>query len=280
MSTTRFCTTCGAPAGAARFCTGCGTAPDPDAFADTDPMAVPDGPTEFEPQQAAVGTATATRTQPLAAPPLETVSRAVRASATTRWPWKAIGASSVVVVLVIAAAVVVLIGAGGKAAAPPRQLGAQRAQLTDGLLASRQLYASTQQRSYSALLPAGWHQVPTADQNLTGAVTVQSPIDDGATLAVGEIAKPARTLKAEASALRKSVAARARVTQVTSASYQLPGSRSAWTVAFTAGGRSVAYYLVSSCSNMFAVSASVPSTRVALLRSRVQVVAGTLQGDC
>jgi hypothetical protein len=278
-TTTRFCTNCGAHASDERFCTGCGAALDHDAFAGTSPTSAPDNAVEVGPEHSSASGATAVGTRQAAGTPPDAASRPVRPTV-SRSPLKAITASAVFVVVAIAVAVIVLISTGDKPAAQARKLGVQRAQLTDELLASRQLYASTQQRSYSALLPAGWRQIAASDPNLTGAVTVRSPVDAGATITVGQVAKPTKSLRAEAAALRKSARGQNGVTRLASASYRLPGNRLGWTVAYSSGGRSVAYYLVSSCSRMFAVSASVPSSRVALVRARVQIVAGTLQGDC
>ena len=60
----------------------------------------------------------------------------------------------------------------------------------------------------------------------------------------------------------------------------LAGGRPAWTVSYNTANTSVAHYLVSSCSNTYAVVATVPKAQVALLRNRVATVASTLQGVC
>jgi hypothetical protein len=185
---------------------------------------------------------------------------------------------SVAAVLLLGAAVaVILLSTGGK---PATRAKSESLQLTDTLLASRQLYASTQQPSYSALLPAGWKQVASTPAGLSAATTVQSPVDGGARITVGQIERPARSLSGEARAMLSTARSRPGFQAGTNAAATLAGGRRGWVLGYGAGGQSTATYLVSSCGNTYAVSASVPPARVAVLRARIAIVAGTLQGNC
>jgi hypothetical protein len=148
------------------------------------------------------------------------------------------------------------------------------------LLASRQLYVPTQQPSYSALLPAGWQQASGASSLLAAATTVKSPVDDGATITVGQIAKPAKTLRAESLRVQKAASSASGFHRDSSAQTTLVGHRSAWALSYHAGGESTAYYLIPACRAMYAVAATVPASRGSLLRTRILIVAGTLQGNC
>lgn len=290
MEASRFCTHCGGQAvDDERFCTHCGH----DMRAGSHSVEIHNGavaatsggtraPAAVLPEREtasstqAVGRAGSSMT---VAPPLPD---ARRASATRggRRPWLAIAVSGLIILIVVAAATVVLITASGKPSPRVRSLTTQRVQLTNALLASRQLYASTQQASYSALLPAGWQQVATRVPSLAAATTVQSPVDGRATITVGQIAKPATTLRAEAKNLLRSHASTAGFHSDVNASTTLAGGRPAWVFAYDAGGLSAAYYLVRSCGSTYAVSAAVPPARASVLRTRIAIVAGTLQGNC
>jgi hypothetical protein len=185
-----------------------------------------------------------------------------------------------VILMLVAVVVLVLVTTGGKPTAQAHSSAARQVQVTNTLLASRQLYASTQQPSYSALLPAGWQQIPGKAGVLIAATTVRSPVDAGATITVGQVARPAKTLRAEASRLLKAASLTPGFHRDLSSASTLAGGRAAWVLAYETGGQSNAYYLVSSCRNTYAISATVPPARVSLLRTRIAIVAGTLQGNC
>jgi hypothetical protein len=288
MKASRFCTQCGGQAvDDERFCTQCGhdiragslgVEAHNGAVAETSggtgaPAAVlPERATAFSTQSAEPAASSM-------APPFPDARRATPTRSGRR-PWLAIAFSGLIILTMVAAAAVVLITASGKPSPRVRSLTAQRVQLTNALLASRQLYAATQQPSYSALLPAGWQQVATRVPSLTAATTVQSPVDDRATITVGQIAKPAPTLRAEAKNLLRLHASTVGFHRDVNASTKLAGGRPAWVFAYDAGGLSAAYYLVRSCGRTFAVSAAVPPARASVLRARVAIVAGTLQGNC
>ncbi len=184
-------------------------------------------------------------------------------------------------VLALAALVaVVLIVTSGKPAPKPTNPQTQAVHLTNALLASRQLFAATQQPSYSALLPAGWQQLSTSAPGLTAALTVKSPVDEGATITVGQFVKAPKTLSGEGRALLKAAGSQSGFHQDANTPTQLAGGRQAWVIAYDASGKSTATYLVSSCRNTYAVSATVSPARVSVLRARIAIVAGTLQGNC
>jgi hypothetical protein len=184
-----------------------------------------------------------------------------------------------VIIGLLAAAAVVLIAVGGKPS-HARNLQAQRTRLTDVMLATRQLYVPTQQHSFSTLLPAGWEQVNTTNSALGSQITVRSPVDTGAVITVGQLKAPARTLAADGAGLLKSASRLPGFQRDVSTALKLAGGRDAWELAYQAGGRANAYYLVRSCGDTYVVSAAVPPVRVSLLRQRIAIVAQTLQGSC
>ena len=194
--------------------------------------------------------------------------------------WLPIALSAAIVLVLAAIVAIILVSTSGKPAAHAQNAKTQSTHLTNTLLASRQLYASTQQPSYSALLPAGWEQVATTLPGLSAATTVQSPVDDGATITVGQVTKPAHTLGRTAGGMLHAARSQTGFHQDASAAAGLVGGRAAWVFAYDANGKSTATYLVSSCHQQFAVSATVPPARVSVLRSRIAIVAGTLQGNC
>jgi hypothetical protein len=315
----KFCTDCGAPTRGEKFCTGCGrqligdpegaehavgsgsngpaaaaaatvvrpqsetaqaaaASPPPHQGVPSAAGAPAGGPSAgaARPTTGATGPS-AGATGPSAGP----TAPAARAAAPSSKPtWLPAGISAVAVLVLAAAVAIVLITTGGRPTARAKGHGAEAVQLTNTLLASRQLYASTQQPSYSALLPAGWEQVPTPPTGLTAAVTVQSPVDGAARITVGQVTKPAKTLSAEASNRLHAASSAAGFHQDASAATKLAGGRPAWVAAYDAAGQSTAFYLVQSCSNTYAISATVPPSRVSLLRARIAIVAGTLQGTC
>jgi hypothetical protein len=290
MPASRFCTQCGEQTVQDDcFCTHCGR----DMALESESAHVGDEQTEASSRQSGAPAAVLPERQTAisinapsapapamdAAPP-HGGERQLPAGTTSRRPWLAAAVSGLIIVVVGVLAATVLITTGGNASPRAKSLTTQRVQLTDALLASRELYASTQQPSYSALLPAGWQRVATKLVSLTAATTVQSPVDDGATITVGQIVKPAKTLRAEARQLLKSAAVGASFHLDANAATTLAGGRSAWVFAYDASGLSTAYYLVKSCSSTYAVSTTVPPARTSLLRTRVAIVAGTLQGNC
>lgn len=290
MQASRFCTYCGEQAVQdERFCTHCGH----DMALESDSVSVGDEQTETASRQSAAPaavlperpTAVSVTASAGAAPAIDAApplggDRQFPAGTTSRHPWLAVAVSGLVIVVVVALAATVLITTGGKAPPRAKSLITQRVQLSDALLASRQLYASTHQPSYSALLPAGWQPVATKLASLTAATTVQSPVDNGATITVGQIVKPAKTLRAEARRLLRSAALTAGFHLDANAATTVAGGRSAWVFAYGAGALSTAYYLLRSCSSTYAVSTTVPPARTSLLRTRVAIVASTLQGNC
>jgi hypothetical protein len=288
MEASRFCTRCGGQAvHDERFCIHCGQ----DMLVDRQGVEVHDGQAAATSGGAGARAAvlpereTAFSTQaagPVAPPSAPPPRRARRGPATPpgRPRWLAVAVSGVMILIVVIAAAVVLITTSGKPSPRVRSLTTQRVQLTNALLASRQLYASTQQSSYSALLPAGWQEVATRPPGLTAATTVESPVDGRATITVGQVARPAKTLRAQADNLLRSDALSAGLHRDVNGSTTLAGGRPAWVFAYDAGGESSAYYLVRSCGRTYAVSATGPAARAGLLRARIAIVAGTLQGNC
>ena len=292
METTPFCTSCGAPSDSGRFCTHCGGPLTAEAPVSSEPVAETAPTSESETSAAASPAATATATTAPAAdvqaasvqrPPTPHSSSATLAaparSPRTRPAWVALAVSGVLVLGVLVVAVIVLITTGGKPAARASHLSSQQTQLTQTLLAGRELYAATQQPSYSALLPAGWSPVTITNPTLSHAVSVRSPLTGGATITVGQIISPAKKLSAEGKQITQSATAGA-ASASNSSAITLAGGRPAWTVSYNTANTSVAHYLVSSCSNTYAVVATVPKAQVALLRNRVATVASTLQGVC
>jgi hypothetical protein len=296
MTTSRFCTHCGTPLQDEKYCTGCGRASpagnDDSSAASNHAAATPTGVTPM----ASAGAATAVRasTEPVPdygpgsprVPPRPSrpggfaVAAPPSAPLPSRVPWLAIIVSSLIIIVIAAGAAVVLITTGGKPGARVNRLAAQRVQLSNTLLASRQLYAAAPQASYSALLPAGWHQVATNNSSLTAGTTVQSPVDGGATITVGQIAKPAKSLRAQAALVLHAASSQPSFARQASMATTLAGGRRAWVIAYNAASQSTAVYLVRSCANTFTVAATIPPSRVSLLRSRIEIVAGTLQGNC
>jgi hypothetical protein len=297
MTTSRFCTYCGTPGQDEKFCTGCGQPlpagnDESAAAATTEPAASSTAASAMS----SAGAATAVRASSEAVlghrlespglPPRPSPSGryayagAPPAPLGSRIPWLAIIASSLMIIVVAAVAAVVLITAGGKPAVRVNRLAAQKVQLTNTLLASRQLYAAAQQPSYSALLPAGWHQVATKNASLTAGIAVQSPVDGGATITVGQITKPATSLRAQAALVIHAASSQPSFAQQASSATTLAGGRRAWVIAYNAAGQSTAVYLMRSCANTYAVAATVPPSRVSLLRTRIEIVASTLQGNC
>lgn len=286
-ASTKFCTRCGTPAGDERFCTNCGQSLQ-DAEVERSSV-----PADASAESASVGAAqtvsatpTAVREAPAAAhgvPPAHPrpASRPLppgEPPSGRSWLPTAISATAVLSLAAVVA--VVLIVTSGKLATKPKNPQTQAVHVTNALLASRQLFAATQQPSYSALLPAGWEQVPTSAPGLTAALTVQSPVDGGATITVGQFVKPPRTLSGGGRALLKVAGSQSGFHQDASSATQLAGGRQAWVIAYDASGKSTATYLVDSCRNTYAVSATVPPDRVSVLRPRIAIVAGTLQGNC
>lgn len=194
-------------------------------------------------------------------------------------PWLAIGLSSGVVLILVAAVAVVLLLTGGKPART-RSLRAQSTQLTNVLLATHGLYAATRKPSYAALLPAGWQVSASTAMGLSDGLIARSPVDTGATLLIGRIAKPAKTMADQAKVLLKSASSLRGFHEESSGAIRLAGGRSAWLVAFTAKGQSNADYLLRSCNRTFEVAAQLPTSRASLLAARVLVIANTLQGNC
>jgi hypothetical protein len=305
MSSSKFCTGCGTVAGNERFCTSCGATLDPDAeqAAPASPEhqqvearegvghanVAPGGASSNGSSGSGPASATAVREEQLgsAAETLVPLPAAAHAgppamapSEKRRIPWLPIGLSSAAIVGLCAAAAVVLILTGGEPVARAHNPQAEAVQLTDSLLANRQLYVATQQASYSALLPAGWQQVATRASGLTGAVTVQSPVNQGATITVGQLSQPGKTLASAGAKVLKAASARPAFKEQSSAAVTLAGGRHGWAVAYQANGASDAYYLVQSCNTTYAIAATVPPASVALLRTRIMVVAETLQGGC
>jgi hypothetical protein len=273
-ASSKFCTRCGAPAEGERFCTRCGQ-----PFA-SEPAPGHAGGARAETE---AGPATATAVREAAAPPAPPPAPAEAAPPPPapggpRRSWLPVAISASVVVILAVVVAVILIATSGKPS--KTRASAQTVRLTNTLLASRQLYAATQQPSYSVLLPAGWTQLTTSASGLTGAVTVQSPVDAGATVTVGQLVRPARTLGAQADALLKAAHSQGGFRQDTSTAIGLVGGRHAWAFAYEANGKSTATYLISSCRHTYAVSATVQPGRVSVLRPRIAIVAGTLQGNC
>jgi hypothetical protein len=190
-------------------------------------------------------------------------------------------ALSVGAVIVLAAVTAVaLLLAGGKPAARPGSASARGNDLTNVLLAQRQLYVSTQQPTYAALLPAGWQPTAVKTAGVSSAFAVQSPIDSTATITVGQVSNPGGRLSADGHRFARQAAADSSFRQAAAGATTLPGGRQAWQLAYTASGMSNAVYLVRSCGKEFAITATVPPSRVSLVRDRVSLVAGTLQGTC
>ena len=285
-ASTNFCTHCGTPVGGEHFCTHCG-APLHHGSADSSSApAEPNARRASGDAPEASATATAVREQPAPAPlapspqPPPAAGPAPQPSPPTRRGWLPIAISATVVLALAALVAVVLIATSGTPAAKPKNPQTQAVHLTNTLLASRQLYVATQQASYSALLPAGWQQVSTSASGLTAALTVQSPVDDGATITVGQVVHPQKALSGEGRAMLRAAGSQSGFHQDTSAATVLAGGRQAWAIAYDASGRNTATYLVSSCRNTYAVSATVPPGRVSVLRPRITIVAETLQGNC
>ncbi len=283
-ASTKFCTHCGTPAIGERFCTHCGQPlHDEPTEGSSETSETSAGAPSGTAAEATSAATTAVREVPAPAQPPPPSPRAADSAlepASRRPSWLPIAISATVVFVLAAAVAVVLIAAGGKPSAKPKDPHTQATRLTNTLLASRQLYAATQQSSYSALLPAGWQQVSIALPGLTAALTVQSPINAGATITVGQVIKPAKTLSGTAGAVLKAAGSQPGFRQDVSSATTLAGGRHAWVLAYDATGKSAATYLVSSCGNTYAVSATVPPGHVSVLRPRIAIVAGTLQGNC
>lgn len=310
MTRTKFCTSCGAPGTTGDFCAACGHALESRAAASGgeapaagagEPAAASSASSAQEHVSAsatAVAPASRAYGNGHAAPSVGAGPREAAAAQRSspgpadghlngggsrnqdKSPWLPIGLSVGIVVLLCAAAAVVLVVAGGKPGARAKSGRTGVEQVTNAFLASRQLYVSTQQANYSALLPAGWQQISAKSQSLTGAITVRSPVDNGARITVGQLVNAPTALSAEAATLMKSASKQPGFRQDSAGQATLGGGRSGWELGYEANGQSNAYYLLRSCNNTYAVSASAPPDRVSLLRSRIAIVAGTLQGNC
>ncbi len=277
----KFCTRCGASVGAGSFCTSCGAAyTGPGAAGEEAHEPGVENPrTNGEPSLESGGVATAVRVE---AEPTAPPARGgpLAGAAPTKRSWLPYAVSAAVVAALLAIGAVILIALGGSPSNQAKSLKTQSTRLTDALLAGRQLYVPTQQASYSTLLPAGWRQIGTSNSDLVNAITVQSPVDSGATITVGQVAHPSKTLSAEGARLLSTASNLPSFQRDASTGLTLSGGRQAWELAYQARGTSNAYYVVRSCNNTYAVSASVPPARVSLLRQRIAIVAATLQGNC
>ena len=208
MTAPKFCSSCGAASDGERFCTHCGHQLIHDQ---TEPAGSTPQDTAAEPEPEPAATATAVRepdppvqpprSAPTAAPgpapqgppPQMPPSGSQVAAPRSGPPWLAFALSAGIIVVVAAVVAIVLLATSGSPGAKPKKGDTVAVQLTNTLLASRQLYAATPQPTYATLLPAGWTQVSSSDPNLAAAITVKSPVDQGATITVGQIAKPPKT---------------------------------------------------------------------------------------
>ncbi len=277
----RFCTRCGAAATEAKFCTACGAVLErPDL---EDPVGEAGGAREPLSTGEAGGIATAVRSsaEPAASEAAPTLAPDARIGdgGTDKRSWLPYAVCASVIVAALAVAAVALVVLGGKPS-HARNLKPESTRLTDVLLATRQLYVPTQQASFSTLLPAGWHQISESNPALGSRVAVRSPVDNGATITVGQVKRPARSLTAEGRALLRTATKLPGFHEDAATAVKLAGGREAWELAYQARGMANAYYLVQSCGQMYAVGANVPRVRVALLRQRIATVAATLQGSC
>jgi hypothetical protein len=275
----------GAPAEVAVGATATALAPAQAADASAAPppaVSAPPSAAGTAPPLPAATTPPAAAASAAAPPPAGYASPPTPAGAGSRFPWTAVGLSALAVVVVAGIVAAVLIAAGGSPSSSSQtsNVAAQKVQLTNALLASRDLYTTSQQASYSALLPAGWQPIATTNPLLSDAATVQSPLDTGTTMTVARLAKPAKTLSGNAAQVLRALSGASGFANQLSEATTLAGGRGAWAIGYSAGGSSVAYYLVQSCKNTYAVSATVPSSRASIIRPRLQVVAGTLQGNC
>jgi hypothetical protein len=298
MGPSRFCAQCGRPTeGSERYCTSCGAALV--AAAEPAQAGAPLAADAGEGAASSAAAATAVRTDEQGAanfaPAADPVPPGVGqsspggpgdpprpgpAASTSRPPWLAIALSALIVVVVGAIASAVLISAGGTPPSHAARPAVQTVRVTDTILASRGLYAATQQPAYSALLPAGWQPISATLPEASAVTTVRSPVDAGAAISVGQIAQPAKTLRQQAQRILALVASTPGFAQQQSAAVTLAGGRPSWEIAYTAGTLSYAYYIVRSCGRSYAISAAVSLSRVSVLRPRVQIVAATLQGNC
>lgn len=314
MPSSRFCTHCGTPASDGKFCTNCGQPlnneeplEDQPAQAGSDAAAAAahnGGAAQVVVGAAAGAAATAQAvpatlsaapaaqppgapdsapaTPPPPAPPQTPQAAAPAPSGGSGVPWPALALSALAVVILAGIVAVVLIAAGGSPSSTPSasKVASQKVQLTTAMLASRSLYTTSQHASYSALLPAGWQPVTASSTALTDAATVQNPVDTATTITVGRVAKPSKTLAADARALFAALSAGASVSSQQSQATTLAGGRAAWVFGYSTGASSVAYYLLQSCKNTYAVGASTPTSHASVIRLRLQIAANTLQGNC
>jgi hypothetical protein len=289
MSTSTFCTGCGAQLPGGRFCPSCGA--DTRGRQGTSDGELKATPARAGAQRSSADTAVKSRTadEPTRQRVTGGAARVQRQSQSagqpdrigrSTIPWLAVAACVGVIVVIIGAGAAILMAVGGKPATHSARGRVGSGELTKVLLSSRVLYTPMQQGSYSALLPAGWTRGAGADANFTQAVAATSPVDRGAQITVGALQRPARTLEREAQKLVAAASSRPSFGRQASGHTTLPGGRQAWAVAYTATGRSSAYYIIRSCGRMYGVGATLPAASVALLRSRVMLVAATLEGNC
>jgi hypothetical protein len=305
MATDSFCTHCGAPLGEGRFCTSCGAGRGDAAVLTDDPGSTQEaGITGAAPEVASSGPGPSASTTSRARgdrggqssrpsrrslgasghagpePPPPSSPHAGQPDGRARVPWLAFGLSAGVVLILVVVTAVILLVTAGKPSPRAKDLKTQTGQLTSVLLARRALYVAVQRGSYSTLLPAGWAVVRATLPGLADEVAVRSPLNDGATITVGRIAKPSPTISADAAKVLKGASSAAGFKKQSSTSTKLAGGRAAWVVNFSVAGQAQAAYVIPSCHNRFEVAARATLSQASVIRASLLVLANTIQGSC
>lgn len=258
MTEARTCPSCRSLASAGVFCRSCGTK---------------------LPELAAASAATPTAATPATASGPAPGPPPAPLGGSDRPGWlPAVTAGVVVVALATAAAAVLLLAGGdpdvGRAAAQPKGVTPERvAQATRGL------YAPSQRASYTVLLPAGWTAGRVGSEiSLRDGVRAVSTQDARTSVAVGEVARPGKSLKADIETIRRGIGDQGRDAEMQPIT--LPGKRTAWRMTWDDGTRAGVAYTLTSCGRHHVVLGRTASAGAVDLRPRFGLIASTLQATC
>jgi hypothetical protein len=200
------------------------------------------------------------------------------ASQRPRWLPIALSVGTVLVLFAIVAAVLIAVGNDNKSTS---KAGTRAVTLPASLIASRADFLRAAGVPYFAMLPAGWSAISVRPlPGVASALTVKSPIDEGAVVTVGEVQHPPATLASEGAALIKADAAKPGFRQGSVASTKLRDGTPAWVGSYNLGNLTTVDYVVRSCNSMFVVAANLAPAQVSLLGDKIETVASVVHKGC
>jgi hypothetical protein len=197
-----------------------------------------------------------------------------------RPPWVPIALSAGTVLALFAIVVVVLISVGSNSKSTSKS-GSKSVTLPAALIAARADFLRVGGVPYFAMLPAGWSAIAVRPlPGIVSALTVKSPIDEGAVITVGQVQHPPATLAAEGSTLIKADASKPGFRQGSVGTTKLRDGTPTWIGSYDLGGLTTLDYVVRSCNSMLVVSANVAPAQVTLLGDKLDTVASAIHQGC